>query len=219
MDLNTQDGSTAKTAFVRAVEFLRRDVRSFLPSWKHPEGAEQETAITGSPDLTLPSFVDFGTVDYLAFRREVLDWRDGFHARVTVTAIALRDSFARRIRRDLADVSILRRVLTRPAYEMLQNPFIQVVRVPMMAAVQREQLKLDEMAKKWLLQAPRDLTFPTLWSESECRCLGDIDFTPKNEKRILEKIEALILGDNGVVDRYRTHATNIARRMIEERTQ
>lgn len=219
MDLNTPDGIAPKTALERALAFLQRDVQSFLPGWKKLEGGGQETTSTGSADSTPPSFVDFDNVAYLAFRREVLDWRDGFHARVTVTAIALRDSFARRIRQDLADVSIFRRVITRPACERLQDPFIRAVRVPIMATVQREQLKLAEMAKRWLPQSPLDLTFPALWSESECNCLGDLDFTPKNEEIILEKIDTLILGDNGIVDSYRSRATNMARRIIEERTR
>jgi len=218
MDLNTPDGAP-KTAVDKAVAFLQRDVQSFLPGCKQATGAEPETTVTSSPDATLPSLVDFGNIDYLAFRREVLDWRDGFHARLTLTAIKLRNSFARRIRQDLADVSIFRRTLTRPASDMLQDHFIRTVRYPMIVVVKREQSELVAMTTRWLPQASLDLTFPAPWSRSECSCLGDLDFTPKNEEKILEKIETLILGDNGIVDSYRTRATNLARRIIDERTQ
>ena len=89
----------------------------------------------------------------------------------------------------------------------------------MFVAIQREQSELAALVKTWLPQTQIELNFPAPWSESECACLGDLNFTSKNEEKILEKIETLILGDNGIVDSYRTRATNLARRIIEERTQ
>ncbi len=218
MDLNTPNSKAPKSAVDKAVSFLQRDVRSFLPGWKEPACAKQETVESGSQDFPIPSLVDPAIVDHLAFRREVLDWRDGFHARATQLAIELCNAFALKIREDLADVSIFRRVLTRPAYDMLQDHFIRIVRVPMQQAIQQEQSELSKLVQRWLPDATLDLAFVAPWSDSECKCLGDLDFTPKNEDEILGKIEILILGDSGIVDRHRTRATNLARNIIEERS-
>ncbi len=218
MDLNTPNSKAPKTAVDKAVSFLRRDVRSFLPGWNEPAGAKQETVESDSQDYPVPSLVDPAIVDHLAFRREVLDWRDGFHARATQVAIELCNSFALKIRQDLANTSIFRRVLTRPAYDMLQDHFIRIVRVPMHQVIQQEQSELTELVRRWLPDTTLDMAFPAPWSESECKSLGNLDFTPKNEEVILRKIETMILGDSGIVDTYRTRATNLARNIIEERS-
>ena len=121
--MNTPDGAP-KTALDKAVAFLRRDIRSFLPGWK-TAGAEQETA-ESAVRITLPSLVDFGNIDYLVFRREVLDWRDGFHARVTLEAAEMNNSFAWRVKWGLSDVGILRRIITNSASKKLQDHFIRM---------------------------------------------------------------------------------------------
>lgn len=217
MGLNTLSSKALKTVVDKIVALLQRDVRSFFPGWKQPEEAKPRPSETDGQPPSIHPMLDPTRVEYLAFRREVLNWRDEFHSRITQTAVELCNSFSLKIRQDLENESIFDRMRPRPACGILQDHFIRIVRVPMFSAVQQEQSELTELVKRWLPDATLDLAFPAPWAHSECDCLGNLSFTRKNQDEILTKIEALILGDNGVVDSYRNWATSLARNIIEER--
>ena len=80
------------------VAFLRRDVKSFFPG-DDSDGVSKELNEAGcepavpASGIPVESLVDFNKLPDLAFRREVLDWRDNFHAAVTITVARLQDAF------------------------------------------------------------------------------------------------------------------------------
>lgn len=202
----------------KTVEFMNRDLRSFLPSGKKQTGkVPEEAGPTPADTEQIKSLVDPGNVEYLAFRREVLDWRDNFHTHVTLTSFSLYEEFVQWIDKKLDEVGFIRQIITKPASEVLQGQFIRAVRVPLYSSLIREEEKRaamsDVLGSRWQF----NFRFKMQWPDSECDCLRDIGFKRANRKAIHSKIEALVLGENGVAAGYREQATHIARRLIEEK--
>ncbi len=199
------------------VEFLNRDVRSFLPSvLAQVDKPIAESSGTVDPVLT-DSLVDSRKLDCLAFRREVLDWRDNFHAQVTLTASALHEEFIQLIDAELNEVAFFRQLIARRASEVLQGPFVREVRVPLYSSLRQEEKKRATLDDKSTSHWQFNFTFKMQWSDSECDCLGDIGFKPTNREVIVSRIETLILGDEGIAATYREQATRLARQLIEEK--
>lgn len=211
------ESRTSEKLLRQAVEFLNRDVRSFLPASQTQEEMPTAKSPAAPVPEPLPPLVDTGKLDDLIFRREVLDWRDNFHAQVTLTTLALHKKFIKRIDAELNEVGFFRQLITRPAREVLQLPFIREVKFPLNSSLKREEEKraarTDESAGLWKFK----ISFKKPWPEFECNCLGDIGFKPKNRDAILARIETLLLGDNGIAAGYREQATHIARKLIEEK--
>lgn len=196
--------------------FLNRDVRSFLPTSTQEEmpTLESPAASVAEP---IPPLVDPSNLFSLAFRREVLDWRDNFHVQVTLMVSALHEKFIHRIDAELNKVGFFRQLNTRSAREVLQGPFTQEVRVPLYSSLKLEEENRAAEADKTTAQWQFKFSFKMQWPESECDCLGDIKFKPTNRDAIILAIEAMMFGDSGVAAAYRDQATLIARKLIEEK--
>lgn len=201
----------------KTIAFLNRDILSFLPG-RQPE-VEQPTAESPASEdgERIDSLVDPGKLDYLAFRREVLDWRDEFHAQVTQRVSNLHDAFIQRIDSELDEVGFFRQLITKSASEVLQGAFIREVRVPLFSSLRQEEEKLAAHAGKWTLPGQLNFTFKKDWSNSECDCVGDIGFKPTNREAIHTRIKSLMLGDIGIAETYCSQATRLARQLIEEK--
>lgn len=84
----------------------------------------------------------------MAFRREVLDWRDNFHAAVTITVARLQDAFIQQMHAELGNTNLFRKMLARPSDEILQDSFVRIVRLPLITALRKEEAKLNAIAEK-----------------------------------------------------------------------
>jgi hypothetical protein len=202
--------------------FLNRDLRSFFPSSK---GATNETAMSqgitsgqfqsSPPDPPVESLVDLDKLPYLAYRREVLDWRDTFHAKVTITVTKSLDSFVRHMDEELAEVSLFRSVFTRPADEVLESNFRRDIRMPLINVLQQEKAGLSAAAQKWANFASVDLAIDTSSLNPGCASLYGIGFKPANRNLIKSRMQDLLLGPAGIAEDLRDQGSHISRKLLE----
>lgn len=206
------------------VTFLKRDIKSFFPRGdKNGESAEQgvvarEDSGTPAPaqvDVPIESLVDVSKLPDMAFRREVLDWRDNFHANLMITLSRLHDSFAQQVHAELANTSPFRKLVTRKSNEVLQDGFTRLVRLPLITAVRKEETKLNDCAQKWGVFGNVDLAFDIRTLSAECASLHDIGFKPSNKELILSRSKALILGHAGLVAVFRDQGLQLSRKLMD----
>ncbi len=183
-------------------------MRTPQPSDGNPDSADQDP---------IESLVDPGKLEYLAFRRDVLDWRDGFHAKATLTMSNLYGQFVIRIDKELDSRPIIEKVLPRPAHEVLHGAFIQSIWVPFSSWIKQEESALAYRGEKWGLQEQLDMAFKIKISDAEHYSLGDISFKQANREKIISRLEALMLGSDGIAETYRAQATHLARKLREKR--
>lgn len=206
----------------RAVAFLKRDIKSFLPGRNNngdrivhdPIASEQSVAVTPA-DTPVESLVDLNKLPDMAFRREVLDWRDNFHANVTTTVSRLQGTFVDQIHIELGSTSLYRKLITRPTDGVLQDLFVSIVRLPLIMAVRQEEAKLNACAKKWELFGKADLVFDVRRLNAECVSLHDVGFKPSNKNLILLRLHTLMLGPAGVAEHFRDQALHLSRILLE----
>ena len=206
------------------VAFLKRDIKSFFPRGdKVGESAEQGVVAledSGAPALAqvevpIESLVDVSKLPDMAFRREVLDWRDNFHANLMITLSRLHDAFAQQAHTELADTSLFRKLVTRKSNEVLQDSFTRLVRLPLITAVRKEEAKLNVCAQKWSVFGKADLAFDIRALSDECASLHDIAFKPSNKDLILSRSQELILGPAGLAAVFRDQGLQLSRKLIE----
>ncbi|MCK6391936.1 MAG: hypothetical protein L6Q40_13150 [Azonexus sp.] len=191
----------------KIVAFLYRDIGSFLPAREVP---------TPKPQDQPPTLIDPGKLKCLAYRRDVLDWRDGFHADVMLTMSNLYCQFVSRIDLELDNLSIIDKFFPRPAHEVLVGTFIQSVWVPFYSWITLENGKLSSRASKWGLQQ-LDMAFNIKISDAEHYSLGDISFKRINREQIIFRLEAMMLGSDGIAGAYCAQATYIASQLINKK--
>jgi len=164
-----------------------------------------------TPDQDIPSEVDPGLIEHLRFRRELLDWRDEFHFRVTECATQAEQALTEKVHQELSAMGFLRRRLfTLPACEVLADHIESAVRAPMRSTMQAQQATLNARLQSWFLdreQSPRHFVmFPKL--EWDTRL--SLKLTADNREHILAELHQLILGSNGIADAHRQWATDHA---------
>lgn len=204
----------------KTVAFLKRYPKSFFPAEKGVGGATEPKEswlepVLVSVDTPVTSLVDFNKLPDLAFRREVLDWRDNFHAAVTLAVARLEDSFIQQMQADLDNVSLLRKVLARPSDEILQDSFVRIVRLPLIAVLRKEENKLNAIAQKWDHFAKVELVFDTCRLNAECASLHDIGFKFSKKNMILARIQTLMLGPAGIAEHFRDQGMHLSRKLLE----
>lgn len=205
----------------KTVAFLNRDIRSFFPGAKpedesiHLLAAAEAPEAAGLAELPVESLVDIQKLPYMAFRREVLDWRDNFHANVTNTITRLQDSFIREMDVELGNTNMFRKLITRPASEVLQDGFVRMVRMPLITALRKEEAALNAYAQKWALFGKVDLEIDIRVLNSECDGLKHIGFKPSNRDLLVSRIQALLLGPGGTEEYFREQGLHISRKLLE----
>jgi hypothetical protein len=205
----------------KTVAFLKRDIRSFFPGDETGDEAVDFRGTTTALDVLSPSeppiesLVDFGKLPDMAFRREVLDWRDNFHANVTNIITELQKAFVHQMDSELGDTSVFRKLITRPANEVLQDSFVRIVRMPLITALRKEEANLSACAQKWALFGKADLAIDIRMLNSECASLHDIGFKPSNRSLIESRIQALLLGPEGLAKHFRDQGLHLSRKLME----
>ncbi|WP_343736287.1 hypothetical protein, partial [Acidovorax sp.] len=85
------------------VAFLKRDIKSFFPRddrsgtpTEQGAGASDDLGISAPAPVKTPieSLVDMSKLPEMAFRRDVIDWRDNFHVNLMNALSRLNDAFA-----------------------------------------------------------------------------------------------------------------------------
>lgn len=202
------------------VAFMRRDVKSFFPG-DDSDGVSKELNEAGcepavpASGIPVESLVDFNKLPDLAFRREVLDWRDNFHAAVTITVARLQDAFIQQMHAELGNTNLFRKMLARPSDEILQDSFVRIVRLPLITALRKEEAKLNAIAEKWALFGKVELVFDSRKLNAECASLHDVGFKPSNQTLILSRIQVLMLGPAGVAEHFRDQGLHLSRKLLE----
>jgi hypothetical protein len=205
----------------KTVEFLKRDVKSFFPGdasdkvSKEMNGAGIELVTPTSAVVIIESLVDFNKLPNMAFRREVLDWRDNFHADVTITVAVLQNTFVQQVYTELGNTSLFRKMVTRPTDEVLHDHFVRFVRWPLIDVLRKEEAKLNASAEKWALFGKINLAFDIRRLNVECASLHDIAFKPSNKNLILSQIQTLMLGSAGLAEHFRDQGLHLSRKLVE----
>lgn len=205
----------------KIIAFLNRDIKSFLRRGdkdrcqREQYEAKLEHAATTRADTLVESLVDHNRLSEMAFRREVLDWRDNFHANVTTTISRLQDTFIEEMHAELGNMKLFRKLLSRPSDEVLQGSFIRLVRQPLIAALREEEVKLEACVQKWGSFGRADLAFDTRRLSAECISLHDVGFKPSNKSLISMRVQTLMLGPAGVAEHFRDQALHVSRKLLE----
>lgn len=205
------------------VALLKRAINSFFPRGdKDGESAKlglicHKDSVAPAPaqvDVPIESLVDVSKLPDMAFKREVLDWRDNFHSNLMITLSKLHDSFAQQVQDELADTSLFRKLVSRKSDEVLQDSFIRLVRRPLITAIRKEDAKLNACAQKWGLFGKADLLFDISALSHECTSLHDIAFKPSNKDLILSSSQELILGPTGLAAVFRDQGLQLSRKLM-----
>lgn len=208
------------------VALLKRYINSFFPRGdKDRESAElgligHKHSVALAPaqvDMPIESLVDVSKLPDMAFKREVLDWRDNFHSNLMITLSRLHDSFAQQVQDELADTSLFRKLVSRKSDEVLQDSFIRLVRWPLITAIRKEDVKLNACAKKWGVFGKADLAFDISALSHECTSLHDIAFNPSNKDLILSSCHELILGPAGLATVFRDQGLQLSRKIMDSK--
>lgn len=201
--------------------FLKRDVKSFFSRDDKARTGNEQMEAGSQPvastlaDIPVESLVDFSKLADLAFKREVLDWRDNFHAAVTITASRLQDTFIEQVDAELAKTNLFRKVVARPSNEILQDHFSRIVCLPLIAALRKEEAELNATAEKWALGGKVDLAFEIVELDAVCASLDDLAFKPSKKNLILARIRTLILGPAGIAECLRDQGTSLSGKLME----
>ncbi|MBL8328391.1 MAG: hypothetical protein JNJ71_06035 [Rubrivivax sp.] len=211
--------------FRDAWAFLNRDVRSF--GWwgrdkrlrdHYPTSQSADDSPDAKPAQPLEavaSEVDPQQIARLRFRREVLDWRDEFHFNVTESACQAHNCLTERVDRELADIGIWRRLLTKPSNEVLETHIWVCVRSPMTRALQQEVAALRQRLKTWFPENDVSADISLMWPKLEWDTRLSLKFHSDNRLRILAVLRELTLGNNGIADRHRRWATEYASKILD----
>jgi hypothetical protein len=221
------------------IAFLKRDLRSFFssrsdggqPSLPHVASQGEQTAqstvsaLAATSEVTsaapepgplapLPLLLNPAALERLAFRREILDWRDDSILQLSHTADAVLKEFSAHVVRLLRDVPVWRRVFPDTANEILMNDFDSMVRVSIHGEAIRSEKKLKEIVARWENSDTSGLRLIDEWPDSQLRCVANIGFKPSNEAAILKTISHLVLGGHGLADNFHRQAIQISNDVI-----
>lgn len=208
--------------------FLNRDVLA-LKWWGQSKPATESDDVP-PPEFQAPtepqearepeirSEVDPRKIEGLRFRREVLDWRDDFHFRVTETALQAKKALAEQVENELANMSFLRlRMFTKPASEVLESHIKSCIRSPMRRTTQIEQDVLHQRLLTWLPDGMESASIWLMWPKLEWDTRLALKFTADNREWILTILSELILGENGLAEKQRQWATQYSVQILEMR--
>ncbi len=206
------------------VAMLRSVIVSiFHRSYKNRESAELsqiglKDSVTPTPehaDGHIESLVDVSKLPDMAFKRDVLDWRDNFHANLIVILSSLHDSFDQKVEVELADTSLFRKLVSRKSDKVLQDGFIRIVRLPLITAIRKEEAKLNACAQKWGVYGKTNLEFHTKPLSHECKSLHDIAFKPTNKDKILSVSKDMIFGPAGLAAAFHDQGLQLSKKLMD----
>lgn len=164
-----------------------------------------------------PFELDVERLNYIQFRRRLLDWRDEFAVQMLAEGSELFRQFSEHVEKKLEDESWFRQLFAKPAAEVLEDDFYALFRSPLIQRIQAAEDRLSEIIEGHTnIQSPTSLlgvgeVDPSLFT------LEDIKFRPANLAIILQKINHIAFGEYGVIDCYLRCAQDISRNLLQEK--
>ena len=215
------------STIARIWEVLNRDIGSFKrggpksptnePELAKSDGPTQESLPPQLVEPTVASEVDTRQIDRLRFRREVMDWRDRYHFAVTMEAMRASELLAVVVKKEIDDSSVLRRVFTKPASEVLESQIASCVELAMVRKRYEEEVALRKNLLRWFPGRHIPAMYPFFWPRVEWDTRLVLKFKASNLSQIQAVLIDLILGDKGVAAVHRDWATRFANQMLEMR--
>ncbi len=150
----------------------------------------------------------------MAFRRDVIDWRDNFHVNLMNALSRSNDAFAQQVHAELADTSLFRKLVSRESDQVLQHSFTRLVRLPLINALLNEEANLNVCARKWGRGGKGDLTFDLSALNAECASLHDIGFKPSNRDLILSRSKEIIMGPVSLATVFCDQGLHLSRKLM-----
>ncbi len=204
----------------KTAEFLNRDVKTFFNSDGAKDALNEEVQEDMEPEeqpaaeAAVPSLVDENKLPGLVFKREVLDWRDNFHADMFVILNELQATFIRHVEDELRAVNVFRKLLARPSDEVLQDGFVRLVRIPLTIALRDQEALLNASAAKRGMFGKVDLSFDLAALSGECDSLKGLAFRSSNKKTIDERVHILMHGPAGLAANFYDQGFHLSRKYI-----
>jgi hypothetical protein len=203
----------------KLVEILRRDVKTFWPK-RQPDVSQED--VTQAPsygsaplDARVESLTNPAQLQFLAYQRMVLDWRDDAHARVVQTLEESHRALLDHIDEELKETGLFRKVVARSAKQVVEPGFFRLARMPLNEVLLREAARLAVHAERGALFEKIDLTFDMGLLNSECDDLRDIRFTQAKRALIVSRLQATLLGPDGLAAGFCKQITRLAGQLID----
>ena len=193
-----------------------RDIRSFIPETK-PKNELLSIEENFEPEPVIESLVDHGRLEALAFQREVLNWRDNAHAHLTEELIELHKKFCVKIDIELGNISLFKKLIWIQSDEVLQDIFIQSVKIPFLITIRKEEEKLEYFKKTYLSSEKFSIFFDKYVLEKKCYCVTGIRFKSSNRKIIVDNFQDFMLGKNGISNNFCKQITRMSEKLIEKK--
>lgn len=216
------DNGTRKGTLGELWDFLNRDIRTFSwLQWNTPgtiakDLSPPESMTGAAPEII--SEVNPRQIEALRIRREILDWRDNFHFQVTEKALQAKTALEKRVEHEFANMGFLRlRLFTTPSSEVLEGHIESCVQSEMQRISRIEEITLRQHLATWLPHHHESVRIPIVWPKLEWDGRLALEFKDGNRAKILTALDEMILGENGLADRYRQWATQYASQILEMR--
>lgn len=195
----------------RLVALFRLDFRSAfgsLPSLPPPESS----AVEEDEQTALPFELEVQKLDYIRYRRKILDWRDEFTVQMLTQGKDFFRQFSEHVEKEADEVGILRKVFAKPAAEVLEDDFFTLVRAPLVDRAKAAETELTKVIQCLPTTQLPALSLAVDEVDPLLSVLGDLRFRPSNQDELLVKLNNLVFGERGIVDCYlqRAHAVSQA---------
>lgn len=159
-------------------------------------------------DTPLTFELELEDLDYIRYRRQILDWRDNFASQLLADAGKGFQEFKQQVEKEISDVGILRKVFAKPAAEVLKEDFDQLVRAPLAKCQADTAMALEKMfqgCSHGLAVAPID---------PQLSILEDISFRAAKQDEVVSSLRRLVFDDGGMIDAYLKPAQVITQSLL-----
>lgn len=154
----------------------------------------------------LPFELDLDELEYIEYRRQILDWRDGFEQQILCAGSSATQHLSQHLKKKLDGLGVFEKFLAKPASEVLVADFFMLVRAPLAEHVRTAENKLNRIIER--LPETRLGSFNTAVTmvvgerDPDLQVIHDVTFRPGNHKDIYEKLHQLIHGKHGIIGNY-----------------
>jgi len=196
----------------RLVALFRFDFRSAFGSGQRLPVLEAGAA-EHDEQRPLPFELEVRKLNYVQYRRQILDWRDEFTVQMLADGKDIFRQFSEYVEEEADEVGILRKLFAKPAAEVLEDEFFTRVRSPLADRVRTAELRLSTIIQGRELTPSCSLTVEEI--DPSLSILGDLGFRPSNQEELLSKLNHLVFGGQGIVDCYLQRAQAVALSLLQ----
>lgn len=164
----------------RLIALFRFDFRSAVGSVPRLPPPESN-AVEQSEQTALLFELDVQKLDYIGYRRKILDWRDELTVQMLTQGKDYFRQFSEHVEKEADEVGILGKLFAKPAAEVLEDDFFTLVRAPL---VDRAKAAETELSKVIQCLPPTQLPALSLAVDEVdplLSVLGDLRFRPSKQ--------------------------------------